>query len=177
MKMGKPHLVGSLIMMAASIAYTVWSFQSAPATAARAQAPAELIDGPVASSGSAPAPIDPTTIAPVPDVALDRLPLWPRNPFVPVRPAVEETLVVDVAAPVVETAPDIVVSGIMYAPPRRSAVVNGRRYNVGDRIGAETIVDINPSGIVMESPERGRRTIEKQPRGSSVGTARTGRPR
>lgn len=178
MKMGKPHLVASLIMMAASIAYTIWSFQSAPVTAARAQAPEELIDGPAASSGSAPAPIDPTTIAPVPDVALDRLPLWPRNPFVPVRPAVEETLVLDVAAPVVDTAPepDIVVSGIMYAPPRRSAMVNGRRYNVGDRIGAETIVDINPNGIVLESPERGRRTIEKRPRGSSVGTARTGRP-
>jgi hypothetical protein len=170
MKMGKPHLIGSLLMMVAAIAYSVWSFTAGSRSSAAvrpAEPPPTALAEPPAGGTPAALAVDPASLPPVPDVALDRLPQFPRNPFVPVRPAAELP-VVDVTAPVVE-APveaELVVNGIMYAPPRLSAVVNDRRVGVGDRIGAETIVDILPNGVVVESPLRGRRTIEKRRPGS-----------
>lgn len=179
MKVGKPHLIASLIMMVAAIAYAISSFRSpATTTAARPAEPPPIGDVPPAGGGAPGAgqlaAIDPASIPPVADVALDRLPQFPRNPFVPVRPPVADVPIVDVA-PVVD-APveaELVVNGIMYAPPRLSAVVNDRRVGVGDRIGAETIVDILPNGVVVESPQRGRRTIEKR----RIGSPRPAAPR
>ena len=56
--------------------------------------------------------------------------------------------------------PDLVVDSILFSPDRRLAVVNGRIARAGDRIGDSRIVDIQPRAVIVESPARGRRTIE-----------------
>jgi hypothetical protein len=182
MTMGKPHLIGSLVMMVAAIAYSVWSFQSPAGTTAAGPGTvppvADMVPGGggAPGAGGAPAGVDPASIPLVPDVVLDRLPQFPRNPFLAPRAPVADVPAADVAAPVPDAPaePELVVNGIMYAPPRLSAVINDRRVGVGDRIGAETVVDILPDAVVVESALRGRRTIERRRLGSRAPAARTG---
>jgi hypothetical protein len=52
------------------------------------------------------------------------------------------------------------VDSIFFLSGRRLAIVNGRIAGVGDRIGSSIVVEIQPRAVVLESPVRGRRTIE-----------------
>ena len=68
-----------------------------------------------------------------------------------------------------DAEPELRVDSILFSPERRLAVVNGRIARAGDRIAGSRIVDIQPRAVVVESPVRGRRTIEMRspPRPSS----------
>jgi hypothetical protein len=164
MKLGKPHLIASLVMVAASIAYNVWVFTRPARRSAQVDAPAALLDpvaqaGPVVTGEDPVGAIDPTTIAPPPAVDVTRIPEWRRNPFAgswqrPDRPATV------VPAVQIESEPDVVVASILHSEDRRLAVVNGRIVRAGDRVGSTTIVDIQPRAVVIESSRGLRRLIE-----------------
>jgi hypothetical protein len=104
------------------------------------------------------ASIDPTTLAPPPDVDLVRAPEWPRNPFN--SPWLRRADLVIAPVADIEPESDVVVASILHSADRRLAVVNGRIVRAGDRIGSHTIVDIQPRAIVVESPRGGRRVVE-----------------
>ena len=186
MKLGKAHLIASFVAMALSIAYVIYSFSGAPTSAvARPVEAMSANEQPAAvptASGGAARPIDPTTVPAPPDVALDRLPQWPRNPFAPVAPIVTDepqpiVPVVDTAAPPAQ--PDVVVATIMKTSKGPLAMVNGRTVSIGDRVGEETVVDILADAVVLESPAFGRRTVPKRTRTLGAGAAprrEAGRP-
>jgi hypothetical protein len=163
----KRHLTGALLLLAAAIAYNLWAF-TRPATSsavrsASGPAPVDALPTPSASDTAAAAgTIDPTQIPPVPDVVLDRLPQWPRNPFDNPRRVVEPA-VLEVAPVAPPVEPEIVVGTILYSPQRRLAMVNGRIAGIGDKVGSATIVDIEPNAIVLDSPTRGRRIVPLRP--------------
>lgn len=173
MKLGKAHLVGSLVMTACAIVYTVWSLSPAPARLSVDPAGAMPAGASMPRGAGGPAPVDPMQIPPLPDVAFDRLPEWPRNPFTAAhRPQPAPPVVEAVAAPPpVDQDPEVVVSAVLYSDSRRVAVVNGRRTRVGDRVGDEVVVDILRNGVVLESARRGRRTVERRAFGAG-GTQR-----
>jgi hypothetical protein len=162
MKLGKPHLIASLVMVGASIAYNVWVF-TRPARRSAPASQAALVEnfaasGPVVTGEEVAAAIDPTTIAPPPDVDLSNVPEWRRNPFegawqrqvdVPVAPAVA-----------IEVEPDLALASILHSADRRLAVVNGRIVRAGDRVGSSTIVEIQPRAVVVESSRGARRLLE-----------------
>ncbi|HZM59184.1 MAG TPA: hypothetical protein VFB85_05290 [Vicinamibacterales bacterium] len=67
-----------------------------------------------------------------------------------------------------DAEPELRIDSILFSPERRLAVVNGRIARAGDRIAGSRIVDIQPRAVVVESPVRGRRTIEmRSPLGPS----------
>jgi hypothetical protein len=88
-----------------------------------------------------PAPVDP-----VPDVA-------PPPP----PPQVESP---KAAAPAeVIPEPKLVVGSILYSSQRRLAIINGRIVGVGDRIGASTILYIEPRAVIVQSADGTKRTL------------------
>lgn len=162
MKLGKAHLVGSLALVAASIAYNVWVFTKPARRSAPEASPLPLVEtlqasGPVVTGEQAVAAIDPASVPAPPDVDLVRPPEWPRNPFASTAMRPVET----VAAPAIpiETEPDLVVASILHSDDRRLAVVNGRIVRSGDRIGSSTIVEIQARAIVVEAPGGKRRVV------------------
>jgi len=162
MKLGKPHLIVSLTMVAASIAYNVWVFARPARPGAPASGPSLIetvaASGPVVT-GDEPAPaIDPATVAPPPDVDLSNAPEWPRNPFAGRWPQRREASIVPVAQ--VESEPELAVTSILHSADRQLAVVNGKIVRAGDRLGSSTIVEIQPRAIVVESPGGARRRVE-----------------
>jgi hypothetical protein len=163
MKLGRTHLIASLTMVAASIAYNVWVFTRPARRSNSSTTPAPLIDGllpsgPVVTGEDTVAAIDPTTLPPPPAVDLERAPEWPRNPFVSTSLRRDDLVFAPVAEPEVDT--DVALATILHSAERRLAVVNGKIVRVGDRIGSSTIVDIQPRAIVVESPRGGRRVVE-----------------
>ena len=165
MKLGKAHLVGSLAMVTASIAYSVWVFtRPARSSSAAVSSQAPLIDGlpstgPTVTGEQGVVTIDPTTVPAPPDIDLDRAPEWPRNPFVSPRMR-RPDIVIAGPGPEADVEPDVVVASILHSAERRLAVVNGRIVRAGDRVGSHTILEIRPRAIVVESPRGGRRTLE-----------------
>jgi hypothetical protein len=166
-KLDKRHMAASAVMLVGSIIYNVWVFtgsgSSSGAGAVRpASAPSQSsLDQPSGANG---APIDPAQVRPLPDVALDRQPEWPRNPFQDLRVREEGPVVVEeVAAPVVIPETDPVVGTILYSSDRKAAVIDGHVVRIGDAIGTAKVVDILPKAVIIESPERGRRTLELKP--------------
>jgi hypothetical protein len=161
MKLGTTHLVVSLAMVVASIAYNVWVF-TRPARRSE-PSPAPLVEGlpqsgPIVTGDQVAVSIDPTTLPPPPDVDLVRAPEWPRDPFNGAWLRRTETVATPVSEPEVET--DLAVASILHSTDRRLAVVNGRIVRAGDRIGSSTIVDIQPRAIIVESSRGGRRVVE-----------------
>jgi hypothetical protein len=163
MKLGKPHLIASLVMVAASIAYNVWVFtrparRSPPALSAAPIIENVAASGPVVSGDETATLVDPTTVAAPPDVDLSRPPEWRRNPFAGAWQRRADAA----AAPAVqiETEPDLVIASILHSPERRLAVVNGRIVRAGDRVGSQTIVEIQPRAVIVESTRGGRRLLE-----------------
>jgi hypothetical protein len=164
----KRHHAGALMLLVAAIAYNVWAFTRPSTSAAasrsvRVPAPVDALPAPTVAGASAPAPsLDPAQIPPVPDVALDLSPQWPRNPFENPRRVVLPA-VIDAAPVAPPPEPEVVVATILYSPQRRLAMVNGRIAAIGDKVGSATIVDIQPKAIVLDSPTQGRRTIALRP--------------
>jgi len=170
MTLGRRHLMMTIPMFVAAMGYNLWYFAKAtdgvPARGTQA-GPAPVQAAGPAVAGETAEGLDPTQIPPVPDVGLGTLPGWRRNPFVSARQpatAAADAAVVDAAQP--DAQPDIVVGAILVSADRRRARVNGQNVTVGDRIGGVTVVDIQPTAIVVESPTEGRRTIA-QPRRAS----------
>ena len=169
MKLDKRHLVAALTLLVGSIIYNVWVFTRPASGTSPAGTPVAMVaEAPVPSGGApgAPVPLDPAQVKPLADVELDRLPDWPRNPFANLRP--QEPVVVDVAAPITVPDADPVVATILYSADRRLAMVDGRIVRVGDRLGDATIVDIVPNAVIIESPDRGRRSLTLRPPGAGV---------
>lgn len=169
MTLGKGHLMATLPLFAAAVAYNVWYFSSGDdpvvAPASEPERVSVVVAGP-SVTGEAPTAIDPSTIPAPPDVALDRLPNWARNPFMSTRQSAQvEPAIVETATPVPEPEQEIVVSAIFVSGDRRRARVNGENVTVGDRIGPSAVVDIQPDAVIVESPATGRRVITPQRRG------------
>jgi hypothetical protein len=125
--------------------------------------PAPLIEnvaasGPVVTGEETAVAVDPTTVAPPPDVDLSRPPEWRQNPFTGAWQRRGDAAVAPTVQ--IETEPDLVIASILHSPERRLAVVNGRIVRAGDRIGSQTIVEIQPRAIVVESPRGARRLLE-----------------
>lgn len=166
MTLGKGHLMATLPIFAAAVVYNLWYFTRGedPAGGRAQPEPAPVaIAGPSVTGETAMVPGEPTQIPAPPEVALDRLPQWGRNPFTSTQQPKP------VAAPVIEAAPqepeiDIVINAIFVSGDRRRARVNGETVTVGDRIGGSAIVEIQPNAIVVESPATGRRTVTQQRR-------------
>jgi hypothetical protein len=163
MKLDKRHLIVSFVLLVGSIVYNLWVFTSPPGrTAERSGVAALGAPSPVPQvSGSMPEVFDPSQVPTLPEIALDRLPEWPRDPFA--NPRAVRPVVVEVEAETLTPAPpdvDPVVASILYSTTRRLAVVDGRIVRIGDAVGTATVVDILPKAVIVESPARGRRTIE-----------------
>jgi hypothetical protein len=163
MKLGKGHLVASLAMVAASIAYNVWVFTRPARRSVPGGSPAPLVEnvsaqGPVVTGEETAAAIDPTTVPPPPDVDLARTPEWRRNPFARAWQPRADAVIAPVAE--VEAEPDVVLATILHSHERRLAVVNGRIVRVGDRVGSSTVLDIQPRAIVVEAQGGARRVVE-----------------
>jgi hypothetical protein len=167
-KLGKRHLAGSLALLAAAIAYNVWVF-TRPAdrpAGVRPSTPAPITAAlPIASTDDAAAPghVDPSQVRPLPDVALDRQPEWPRDPFAGLQPSRQPQAMPIAAEPVVVPDPDPVVASILYSQERRLATLDARIVRVGDTVGSAIVVDILPNAVIIESPDRGRRTLTLSP--------------
>jgi hypothetical protein len=163
MKLGKPHLIASLVLVSASIAYNVWVFTRPARRTALAAAQTPLVDGvaasgPVVTGEETVATTEPTAVAPPPDVDLSHAPEWRRNPFA--SRWQQRTDVAVVPAVQIESEPDLVVASILHSADRRLAVINGKIVRAGDRVGSSTVVDIQPRAVVIESSRGARRLVE-----------------
>lgn len=170
MTLGKGHLMATLPLFAAAVVYNIWYFASggdlvvtppAEPEPVSVAAPGPSVTGETRVSGH------PSTIPAPPDVALERLPHWRRDPFTSTRRAAPVgPAVVEAATPTPAPEQDLVVSAIFVSGDRRRARVNGETVTVGDRVGASAIVEIQPNAVVVESPVAGRRVIAPQRQGS-----------
>jgi hypothetical protein len=162
MTLDKRHMAGSVVMLGAAIAYNVWVFTRPATRLAAAPAPIDIVGAPSAS-GDAGERIAASDLAqaPLPDVEIERVPQWPRDPFEMMHKAPE---VVEAAPapppPVVE--PDPVVASILYSTGRRLAVIDGRIVRPNDSVGTATVIDILPTAVVLEFADGDRRTVELQ---------------
>ena len=168
MTLGKGHLMATLPLFAAAVAYNIWYFSSGddPIVTGPAEVePVAVVASGPSVTGETPMSVDPSTIPAPPDVGLDRPPNWARNPFASTRHAAPvEPAVVEKGEPEPEPEQEIVVSAIFVSGDRRRARVNGANVAVGDRIGPSAIVEIQPNAVVVESPASGRRVITPQRR-------------
>ena len=168
MKLDKRHLVVSFVLLIGSIVYNVWVF-TRPAAGTSAAAGAQVSSGAalVAQEGNAgTVPIVDLTQPPVlPDVTLDKLPEWPRDPFVGMRrqPAPE---IVDVRDPTPAAEPDPIVASILYSSSRRLALIDGRVVRAGDEVSGVRVVEILRNAVIVESAFGGRRTLSLTPPGT-----------
>lgn len=164
MTLDKRHMAGSVMMLVGAIAYNVWVFTRPATRVAAAPAPVGVIDMTAtdANSGERNAgTLDLAHLPALPDVELDRMPQWGRDPFGNMHevPAVVEAAPAP-PPPVVEADP--VVASILYSTGRRLAVIDGRIVRPNDRVGDATVVDILPKAVVLELSDGERRTIQLQ---------------
>ena len=148
-------MIASVILLVGSVIYNIWVFTRPSTRVGPASAPIDASFESTAPPPPAAPQASPTSGASLPDVAIDRLPTWPRDPFTDLQAPPE---VVAVAAPPAPE-PDPVVASILYSEARRFATINGRITRIGDQVGSYTLVDILPNAVVVESPLRGRRTL------------------
>jgi hypothetical protein len=163
MTLDKRHMAGSVLMLVGAIAYNVWVFTRPVTRLAAAPAPVDVgapPTGPQAGEGTVA-----LEVPALPDVELDRVPQWGRDPFEDMHDVPE---VVETAPPppppVVEADP--VVASILYSTGRRLAVIDGRIVRPHDRVGNATVVDILPKAVVVEFADGERRTVQLQAPGT-----------
>jgi len=158
-KLGRQHVIASLVLLVASILYNVWVFTRPASGRTPADEPPTAVPQDAGSIGASRGAADPTQVRQLPDVALDRAPVWTRNPFEHSRlkPVAVEP---PAPAPVAEVPlADPHISSILHSPDRRLALIEGRIVRVGDMVAGAKVVDILPNAVVVESPERGRRAL------------------
>lgn len=68
----------------------------------------------------------------------------PFRPAVALPPPVEEGA---------EVAPSLVLQSTLVSPQQRSAIINGRRYRQGDRVGEARLEAIGPGWVRLRGPE------------------------
>jgi hypothetical protein len=156
-KVGRLHLVLSLLMLGAAISYNVWSLTrpSSTTSAVRGAAPVDALPVPAVAPTAS---VDPTQVAPPADVAADRAPEWAHDPFSNAferKPAAQAAA----SAPAPEPEPEVTVASILYGDERRLAIVNGRIVRVGDKIGESSVIEIAPRAVTLAGGPRGRRTV------------------
>lgn len=146
MKFNRTHLIGSVVLLLASILYNVWVFwgSSAAKKGAKAGTPAA-----VAGTAGVSTAIDPQTLPAPPPIDLNVAPAWDRDPFrragaVPSKP---EAVLAAVAPKAVEADP--VVGAILFSPERKLAIVNGKIVAVGDRLPSGIVSDITRDAILV----------------------------
>ncbi len=168
MTLDNRHMAGSLLMLAAAIGYNVWVFAGPASRPGAAAAPIDIAaaaspGGEMGDRGTAVAALD---VPALPDVALDRLPEWRRDPFEDLHeaPPVEEAAPA-APPPVVEADP--VVASILYSTGRRLAVIDGRIVRLRDRVGNATVVDILPKAVILEFGDGDRRTVALEARSTA----------
>jgi hypothetical protein len=157
------HMAGSVLMLVGAVAYNVWVFTRPATRVAAAPAPVDITGAPSAGTdggerGAAPDVAQPPAL---PDVHLDRMPQWVRDPFEDMND--DEPALVEAAPPpppVVEADP--VVASILYSTGRRLAVIDGRVVRPNDRVGTATVIEIMPKAVVFEFAAGERRTVELQ---------------
>jgi hypothetical protein len=161
MKLQRRHLKIVLGLLALALLYNLWSFFGRRASTT-GPSPAPLLSGPTPAAGApAPPAIDPTTIPAPPVVDLKTTPSWVRDPFLRAGETRDETMAqVSLLAP--PTEPDPVVHSILFSPQRKLAVIQGRIYKVGDRVGNAEIVDIERVAVVIRTATGERRRVELQ---------------
>lgn len=162
MKLGRLHVVLSLVVLAIAILYNVWMLTRPARSAGGLRSEPALMEGiqtsgPSVTGEAVAEVIDPTTLPPVPEVGLDRAPEWPRNPFLSAGLRLVEA---PQASGEADAEPDLVLASILYSAERQLAIVNGRIVRVGDRVGTVTIYDIKPRAVIVESQDGARRTLE-----------------
>jgi hypothetical protein len=161
MTLDRRHMSVALVLLAGSVIYNVWAFakpaSGTPAEPASPGSAAPVASAPIVSGGTS-AAVNPPGITHVADVALDRPPVWSRNPFAGQVPVPEPV----VTAPPPAVEPDVIVNSILYSDTRKLAIVNGRRVRIGDRVGSATVADILRDGIVLQSPNGAVRTVERR---------------
>jgi hypothetical protein len=160
MTLDKRHMAASLAVLGCAITYNVWVFARPAARAAIDDGPGIVASPSLAASGdSGAAAIDPTQVPALADVAAEREPTWPRDPFEDLQQVtIEPEPAQAAAAPAVE--PDPIVASILYSPGRRLAVIDGRIVRPGDRAGGATVIEILPKAVVLERPDGDRRVVE-----------------
>ena len=161
MTLDKRHMAGSVLMLGAAIAYNVWVFTRPATRLAAAPAPIDIMGASSSGNAGEPSAASDLAQAPLPDVEIERVPQWPRDPFEVMHKAPE---VVEAAPapppPVVQ--PDPVVASILYSIGRRLAVIDGRIVRPNDSVGTATVIDILPTAVVLEFAGGDRRTVELQ---------------
>lgn len=152
MKLGRKHLIASIVVLAASVAWNIWVF-SKPAPrgsvsgASRLEQPPN--SGPSTADGLVPS-IDPATIAPPPPLDLTRAPAWARNPFAhPGAATAPGTSSPSPPAPAPVTAIPVL-GAILFSDARKSAIIDGRIVGVGDRVQGGLVVSIARDAVVVE---------------------------
>lgn len=117
--------------------------------------------------GDAPRPVVESQVLSIPKSG------WGRSPFLTVEeirklnePAAPTPVIAPVAPPppVVEALPQYVYSGRMTSKDTNIAFIDDRRYQVGDRIGKETITEIKEDSVILESGGKTRK-LSKNPKG------------
>lgn len=158
MKLQRRHLKIVLGLLALALLYNLWSFFGRRASTT-GPSPAPLLSGPTPEAGApAPPAIDPTTIPAPPVVDLKTTPSWVRDPFLLAGETRDETIA-QVSLPATND-PDPVVHSILFSPQRKLAVIQGRIYKVGDRVGNSEIVDIERVAVVIRTATGERRRVE-----------------
>lgn len=158
MKLQRRHLKIVLGLLALALLYNLWSFFGRRASTS-GPSPAPLLSGPTPAAGApAPPAIDPTTIPAPPVVDLKTTPSWVRDPFLLAGETRDETIA-QVSLPATND-PDPVVHSILFSPQRKLAVIQGRIYKVGDRVGNSEIVDIERAAVVIRTAAGERRRVE-----------------
>jgi len=165
MTLDKRHMAGSLAVLGCAITYNVWVFTRPADGSITGAAPMEIMGEAPSAAGAdnaGAAAIETAPVASLADVATDRVPEWPRDPFDNLQdvPQVVVNAAAPASAPAVEHDP--VVASILYSTGRRLAVIDGRIVRPGERAGTAMVLDILPKAVVLELPDGDRRTVELQ---------------
>jgi hypothetical protein len=158
-KLGRRHLIASLVILGASIAWNVWVFTqpaSRPANARSNQEPPLVT--PSGSGPAAPVPIDPSAIPAPPPVDLSKEPAFTRNPFAQNAPSAPSPAALPSDPQPV--APEPVLGAIVFSSDRRSAVIDGRIVGVGDRIAGGVVIAIARDAVVIRRDSGGELRLE-----------------
>lgn len=170
MKLDRRHMIGSLVILVASIVWNIWVFTqpaARPAGASRPVQPALGDNPPVAGAG----PVDPTTIPAPPPVELTQEPVWTRNPFGRSGGPSPAATTAGPPAP----APALpVVGAIVFDVTTgrgRSAIVDGRVVGVGDLINGAVVLEIARDAVIVQLASGERARLALKPGGA--GRSRT----
>ena len=166
-------VVGGVIVVTAVIVFQVWRARPAPpvvpaesaSTPATDPAPAGELAPPALPAASLPTVL-PATVTPSADPATAAVEAteftagqWGRNPFLTLDeiaaldPEPDVPIIVPLPEPVPVTAPampEYTVSTIVSGDKGAWAVVGSRVVRPGDRLGTETVKQINSDGVVLE---------------------------